>query len=197
MNNKYILVGVVVVVLLGVWGVYSARVQTTPPQSAASPTPTNVVAVVPTSAASSANAPRPTTKSGIPIPTNTQTYHSIITQTGSHQCDYTQSNSVGHISGVVYIADSKMRAELRTAGADASVGSLAVYDGRYLYVWKEGQTTGTRTQPSSVAELPLVIPQNLESGSVLGKDNETVSWDCHAWLKDAKLLAPPSYVSFH
>ena len=126
-----------------------------------------------------------------------QTYKSIITQTGNHRCDYDQLSEQGHTTGVVYIADGNMRAELRLVSGETKIGTLVVYDGRYLYTWKEGLTTGIKTQPASVSELPLIIPADLSSKTVLGSGTNSVSWNCHPWIKDAKILVPPAYVTFN
>ena len=183
-------VALVVIIAGGAW-LYSRSTMNVPvdtPTTSPNASPTTVQSPAPTTVSVTKKKPAPT-------PVRTQTYKSIITQTGSHQCDYEQVGSSGKTSGVVYIADGKMRAELRTSDV-VDTRSLAVYDGRYLYIWTEGKTTGTRSEPSSVSQLPIVIPTDLNSGKIFGSGTNSISWNCHSWLKDAKLLVPPSYVTF-
>ncbi|NBV77333.1 hypothetical protein EBR66_04180 [bacterium] len=134
-----------------------------------------------------------TPKGAVPKPPS---YQSVITQKGSHQCNYEQVSQTSRSGHVLYIADGKMRGEFRTTTAAGATVTLVVYDGRYLYTWTEGKTAGSRTQPSSVSELPSIIPKDFTSGTILGTGSNNVGWSCHTWIKDAKLLTPPSYISF-
>ncbi len=165
--------------------------------SASVPTETSLP-IATTSPATTTPAPKPTspTKPTKPATTGTNGFKSIFTQSGSHECKYDQVSTTGRNVNVVYIADGKMRGEFRTVASSNSTGDLMVYNNGYLYVWKEGKTTGTKTLISSISELPHAIPTDLTSGAVLGTNANNVSWDCHTWIKDASLLAPPAYVTF-
>jgi hypothetical protein len=91
-----------------------------------------------------------------------------------------------------------LRAEFRTRySTGKSTLTMMVYDGRYLYVWTEGMSTGIRTEPKSISELPEVIPEDITSGRVLGTNSNSVSYDCHAWSKVGSMLVKPSYVKFN
>jgi hypothetical protein len=124
------------------------------------------------------------------------TFKSIFAGSGNHECIYDQVTSSSQTKSVIQIADGKMRGEFRTTSGNQTIATLMVYTGGYLYSWKEGATTGTRTSISSVADLPDAIPQDLTSGAIFGTSAESVGWDCHAWLKDATVLTVPSYVKF-
>ena len=132
-----------------------------------------------------------------PPAANASTFHSILTQTGSHQCNYELISGGTKSSDVVDVANGKLYGEFRTTDpAGNSDNSIMVYDGRYLYVWKEGKTTGTRTVLSSLAQLPQAIPANMTGAAIFGSSYQNVSWDCHPWLTDKTKLAPPTYVKF-
>ncbi len=90
-----------------------------------------------------------------------------------------------------------MRAEFRTSEALESNNTLMVYDGKYLYVWTEGKTTGTISEPKTIKDLPSLIPEDVSSGRILGSGINNVSWNCHAWSLDSSKLVPPSYVKFN
>ena len=124
------------------------------------------------------------------------TYTSLLTQEGNYQCDYTQVQKTGQSRNVIYLSDGKMRAEFRTSSGPTSASNLSLYDGKYLYVWTEGKTTGTRTSITSLGQLPSAIPKDLTSGNILGTNTDSVGWKCHAWLVNKALLVPPSYVHF-
>lgn len=125
-----------------------------------------------------------------------QTFRSLLTQTGNHECLYAlASNTQSH--HVVQISDGKMYGEFRTTDASGkAINSLMVYDGRYLYAWVEGKTTGTKTILASLDQLPEALPSDLTSGAIFGSADQNVSWDCHAWIPDTAKLAPPTYVKF-
>lgn len=135
----------------------------------------------------------PTTEKGVP---NASTYHSLLTQKGSYECDYSQVQSDGQSNNVIYISDGRLRGEFRKLSGNTSQANLMVYDGHYLYQWAEGQTKGTRTVLSALSQLPLVIPRDLTSGGIYGDSYQSVGWDCHSWIPVKSLLAPPSYVTF-
>ena len=86
-----------------------------------------------------------------------------------------------------------MRAEFRTVGGP---GNIMLYNGGYLYTWKEGSTSGTKTTIRTVADLPTAIPRDLTSGAAIGTAMNSVGWDCREWIKDPKILVVPSYVRF-
>ena len=121
------------------------------------------------------------------------TFSKLFSQSGSTECTYEQVSTSTRSTNVIYIADGKMRGEFRTLG---SGGNMMVYDGEYLYTWKEGTVVGVKAKLTSISQLPAIIPQDLTSGSVLGSGLNSLSWDCHPWIKNVKLLTPPSEVKF-
>jgi len=182
MNSKTALIVVIVLILaaLGLW--YSAPGMTGVSETATSTAP-----------AEPAQGQPP--KSPTPIQGG-NTYKSLLTQKGNYQCDYDQVQSTGQGHNVIYLSDGKMRAEFHNVTGDVKAGSLSVYDGRYLYVWDEGKTVGTRTTVTSLGQLPAAIPKDLTSGKIYGTAYESVGWKCHTWLVDKTLLVPPAYVKF-
>lgn len=120
----------------------------------------------------------------------------IFDDPGNYECDYEQVDGNIRSTNVVYIADGKLRGEFRSKTATTTTLSMAVYDGVNLYVWTEGQPTGKISQPKTLADLPSAIPEDITSGRILGQGLNNVSWNCHAWSKDAAKLVKPSYVTF-
>lgn len=177
--NKNVIIGVIVIVLvlLGIW--YFASMNGSAPAQDMSAT---------TSSSSSTSA----TGS---VPASTNTFRSIFTQSGNHECTYELVGTSTRSSSVVYIADGKMRGEFRTTGTVTSANFM-IYSGGVLYTWKEGATVGKKTSISSLADLPQAIPQDLTSAAILGVSNDNVSWDCRYWAKNATVFTIPSYVNF-
>ena len=89
-----------------------------------------------------------------------------------------------------------MRGEFRTIVGNDTSANLMIYSGGILYSWKEGATTGKKSSIKSLAELPEAIPNDLTSGGGFGVSMDNVSWDCHYWAKDPKMLVVPTYVKF-
>lgn len=129
-------------------------------------------------------------------PATSNTFRSIFTQTGNHECLYEQVAASSKSSGRVYIADGKMRGEFRTESGGINAANLMIYSGGILYSWKEGATTGKKSSIKSMAELPDAIPNDLTSGGGFGVSLNNVSWDCHDWAKDPTMLVVPTYVKF-
>jgi hypothetical protein len=184
-KNTQVILGIAAVVIIGGLIFYSMGNTTLPsplPLGSGNSTSTPTTPVV-------SNQNNTVTKSA-------DTFKSLFNQPGSHVCTYEQVSPTSRTTSIVYIADGKMRGEFRTSTANKGTGSMMVYNGGTLYVWAEGSNFGTKSQLKSVSELPFVIPEDLTSGKVLGGGLNSVSWDCHAWLKDNTLLVPPTAVKF-
>lgn len=187
--NKNTIIGVIIIVLiaLGMWYFYSSK---------------NINATTETATTTVSGSTDATTATGIASntttakPAGTSTFRSIFTQSGNHQCSYEQVGTSNRTSSVVYIADGKMRGEFRTMSGNDTVANLMIYDGGYLYSWREGMTVGKKTTIRTVADLPSAIPQDLTSGAILGVSMDSVGWDCHDWAKDPKIFVIPTYVKF-
>ncbi len=174
MNQNTLIGGIILIllILLGIWYFSSAN-------PSGSPVPQQI-----------ANTPAATV-----TPSTPNTFRSIFTQSGNHQCSYSQVQSAGQTSSVIYIADGKMRGEFRTMGVTPSA-NLMIYSEGILYSWKEGASVGKKSSIKSIADLPQAIPSDLTSGAIFGANSESVGWDCHDWAKDVKLFTVPAYVKF-
>ena len=186
MNQKVIL-GILAVVLvgLGIWYV----------SSPASPSSSTSITTAPAATTPPAQGPAPSTPAKPVGAATPSTFKGIFTQSGNHECKYESIDGSTRISSVIYISGGKMRGEFRTTGVTSSA-NLMVYMGGYLYSWKEGATIGKKSSIKSLSDLPALIPQDLTSGTILGTSNDNVSWDCHPWATDQKLLTVPTYVKF-
>jgi hypothetical protein len=121
----------------------------------------------------------------------------IFAEAGNHQCDYERVSQSDRNSSVLYFSGGKMRGEFRTYAGEESMNTLMVYDGSYLYTWVEGKTVGTKTEPKTIKDLPALIPEDITSGRILGTSANNISWNCHAWNKDASKLLVPKAVKFN
>ena len=185
--------------LLVVGAIYFFFTPGTPSTSdTASTTPENVEVATPTTGATAPKTPTSASAPTKTAPKNNTAITSIFKQSGSHSCEYEVLSGNTRTSNVIYIADGKMRGEFRTTAVGNSSATIMVFDGINLYTWPEGRAVGTKTKLTSLSQIPVTIPNDLTSASVveLGKDN-TASWNCHTWLKDAALLKAPSYVKFY
>lgn len=183
-NTVNAVIGVIVVVILvalGIWYFNSSNTAgTATPEQTATTTTTVSTTVTNTSAAT---------------PASPTTFKSIFTQSGNHECTYEQVGTSTQSSSVIYISNGDMRGEFRTTGTVTSA-DLMIYNGGYLYSWKEGATVGKKSSIKSLADLPQVIPQDLTSGAIFGVSTNNVSWDCHDWITDPTFFVLPTYVTF-
>ena len=127
----------------------------------------------------------------------TQLVTNLFPQKGNYECKYEQATQTGRSSDTLYISGGKIRNEFRSLDAQGfGTLNMAVYDGRYLYSWIEGQSKGIVTEPKSLKDIPVVVPTDIHEGKVLGSGYNNVSWDCHAWSPIGTMLTKPSYVKF-
>ena len=93
-------------------------------------------------------------------------------------------------SGTMYVADRKMRGNFTSYINGMLTNTSMIDDGAYLYVWKNGASTG----------LKLLATISV-SGSVIasngGFDPSTdLSFACNTWTKNENVFVPPTSVSF-
>ncbi len=186
-NTKWVVGAVVAILLLVV--LFGGNDGKNPSDANATTTPKEDVKVNP--------APVTKTTPAKPIEGMKVSLGGIFSEPGNYQCDYEQVSQLTRATNVVYISNGKMRGEFRTSTAQGSTATMVVYDGSYLYVWTEGKSTGTVTQPKTIKDLPGIIPEDVSSGRILGSSANNVSWNCHAWSKVPSLLVKPSYVTFN
>ncbi len=158
---------------------------------------TNDITIVPQDTKTTASdVGTPTSASTKTAPKSSSAISYVLKQPGSHECKYEQISPTSHSNGTIYIASGKIREEFRSTVVDKTVSIIMVYDGTNLYSWQEGMSVGKKSKFTSLAQLPLAIPNNLSTVSVVGSGLDSTSWDCHAWIKDSSLLKAPSYVKF-
>lgn len=180
---KNFLIGLVVVVLIffGIWLFKSKN------NSSSSVSNNSVTTETPT--------PSPTPSVTPTTPVKSATFTSILPQQGNYECNYESVTQSTRSTNVIYLSKGKMRGEFRsTNGQGIATASIMVYDGRYLYSWTEGKSTGTVSEPKSISELPALIPRDIAQSKVLGSGLYSVSWACHQWIAVPSLLAKPSYL---
>ena len=188
MKNYIIGAGALLVIVLAVW-VLKPNKSSAPAVNEVSTETDSTNNSVPNTTTTK---PAPTPKQVSPVTTT-----SLFPKAGSYECRYEQVTPESRSTNIVYVADGKMRGEFRTLDSKGMGSSnIMVYDGTYLYIWIEGQTVGTRSQPKTLADIPAVIPTNIKEGMVLGSGINNVSWNCHAWSKVSSMLTKPTYVRF-
>jgi len=180
-NNNYMsrnsiiwTVVVIIVIALGIW--YFAYDGGSGMMSGTA-TSTNATSTMATSTDTTGTQSTTGTGNGTTVASGTATFHSIFTQNGNYECDFSQTSASAQGRNVIYIADGKMRGEFRTSSGNVTTATLMIYSGGYLYSWQEGATTGTKTAISSLSQLPTAVPENLRSGAVLGTSDSSVGWD--------------------
>ncbi len=186
-NTKWVVGAVVAILLLVV--IFGGNDAQNPGEVNATTTPKEVIVASPV--------PSPKNTPVKPIEGMKVSLGGIFAEPGNYQCDYEQVSQQTRATNVVYISNGKMRGEFRTSTAQGSTATMVVYDGSYLYVWTEGKSTGTVTQPKTIKDLPGIIPEDVSSGRILGTSANNVSWNCYPWSKKASLLEKPTYVSFN
>jgi hypothetical protein len=199
--NKYTLYALMCVAILALLALFF-YLKTAAPATTATSTPivaTTTSTSPATPKAASVSVKAATQASTHTLPESTNSFKAIFSQSGGHECDYSQVTESGVNNDSVFIANGKMRGEFQ---ATSSAPTIMVYDGTYLYIWTEGETTGTRTSLVSLSQLPVVIPANLSGGGSYGATGvydttqDSVNWQCHVWITDPSLLVAPSYVHF-
>lgn len=141
--------------------------------------------------------PKVPVTSSSPVPTSVRKQLlPFLSQSQSSKCSYETVTPTTRSSSVLFMSKGVLRGEFRTWSGDITSSDIVHYDGTYVYVWKEGMSTGTKRLVNTLADLPALIPRDLTSGSVFGTATNNASWDCHQWIIEPSKVKVPSYVTF-
>ncbi len=195
--NRTVLAGIVVVIALLAIVWYFMSMQTAIAPDTVQVATTTVDGVVPGTTPTASQDTTAASTAPKPVAAKPKTYTSLITQKGNYECLFDQSGTSGKTQNAIHISDGKLHAEFRTFSAAGTKAHSMVYDGRFLYVWDEGATRGTRTELYKLSDFPSLIPTDLTSGKIFNQGQNAVGYDCHTWLVKPALMSVPKNITFN
>ncbi len=105
-------------------------------------------------------------------------------------CTIETTNLSVRRSGTMYVADGKMRVDFSGYANGLFTKTSMIDDGKYLYVWADGASTGLKLLAASSASGSAIASHG-------GIDLATpFTFACASWATDARVFAPPTSVSF-
>ena len=120
------------------------------------------------------------------------TFADLMMRAGSWKCTVTTTIEEAPSTGVVYVADGKVRADFvakPAAMGGAEVSSSMIQADGFVYTWSDAMPQGmkmkvpTATDPAVSEMAPYDYTQK-------------VDYDCGPWMADASVFAPPSDITF-
>lgn len=117
----------------------------------------------------------------------------------SEKCTYTDKATNG--SGTVYVSGGKMRGDFQTTQNLTHM----INDGKYVYIWTEGQKTGYKMSMDLVKKEIAQATSSLQNSSGSSEErppsqvanmNRQADYSCGAWSADASKFAVPSDITF-
>lgn len=165
MNTKIIGVTVAVILLLGAGGAYFLSQNKTAIQ-------TNVVST-------------PTVTEN-----KTSSLLDLLNLGKNQQCTFKTTTSGSKTEGTFYIAQGKMRGDLKTTVDGKEQEMSMIRDGDMNYIWGSSLTTGIKMK-LSLDE----ISSNKQTSQYINTSDK-LNYDCKDWRVDSSLFTPPVDIKF-
>lgn len=113
---------------------------------------------------------------------------------GNYECTFTHNTEMGESTGVVYIADKKIRGDFVSKVSVPGLGDMGnietfmISDGESVYSWSSMSEEGVKVPQSD---------QNVESqGEATIPTNQELDYKCVAWKVDESKFSLPTNITF-
>lgn len=137
---------------------------------------------------STATTPAPTTQSARVVGVSSLSY--LIGLKQDLVCSISTTSTVPRRTGTVYVSGGQMRANLSSTVSGQTFKSHMINDGKYLYVWMDSGTNGTKLLSSSSVAGSVVASR----GGIDPTAN--VNFACNPWTVDSSVFTPPTDITF-
>jgi hypothetical protein len=126
----------------------------------------------------------------VPKETMQGTLRNLIYSKKPQVCTYSNKLGTVSVSGTVFIADGKMKADFATVSAENKINGHIVINNGYTYIWTGTTNKGIKVvfDPNQSAGLPI----NSQAPDL----NQSFTYVCKDWVKDASLFTPPTNIDF-
>ena len=110
----------------------------------------------------------------------------------AQKCTFSDKLEGSDISGVMYMANSRMRGDFNSVISDKTLTSHMILKDNTSYTWQAGENSGymMKNDPEKTAET------NEETPEQAFDPDKVVDYKCSAWIVDNSLFDPPSDVKF-
>jgi uncharacterized membrane protein len=127
-------------------------------------------------------------KGGTPTTaTSPDSIRSILSSGASKQCTINQTTDTTKVTGSVYIANGKMRADITSASTGVTTNAHMVISNDYTYTWVDGVSTGFKVAMSQSTTDTSRQPLDLD-------DQKGVV--CTSWSANDAKFDLPTNISF-
>ncbi|HYM65324.1 MAG TPA: hypothetical protein VES68_02475 [Candidatus Sulfotelmatobacter sp.] len=142
--------------------------------------------------------PTPSNNQEMAKPTTTtnsaqQTLKDLLSSKNPVKCTYSTDVSGAKISGVVYVANGKVRGDFTTTSGKTEITGHMATDAKYMYSWTEGSKQGYKFSLDSMTNPKPTTTTNQNKAPDL---NQKFNYSCSPWTLDSKMLELPTDVTF-
>ena len=118
------------------------------------------------------------------------TLKDLIASKNPTQCTYSTDAGSTKISGVVYVANGKVRGDFTTtAGKTVITGHMAT-DAKYVYTWTDGSKQGYKFATDTLTGAKT------DANTQKPDFNQKFKYSCSPWSLDSKMMQLPTDVTF-
>ncbi len=116
----------------------------------------------------------------------------LMALTGNQKCTFADSQASS--SGTVYSGSGNMRGDFQAQGSGKTIQTHMVSDGKYVYVWMEGETKGYKMSLDVLKKMSDSVPQQYKSQAVDIK--KQIDYTCNPWTIDGTKFVVPTNITF-
>lgn len=119
----------------------------------------------------------------------TTTFAALAELPGARSCDVTVNTAVAEATGVIYVADGKIRADItaKPAGLATTITAHIIRADGYVYNWTDMVPQGVRVSVAASGEVAASQGFDL---------NTNVAYDCTPWSVDESKFVVPANITF-
>jgi hypothetical protein len=119
------------------------------------------------------------------------TINSLLTGGKSVKCTFSDKKESASIEGTIYVANGKMRGDIKTSTDKTTIINHMVVDSQYSYLWTDMDNKGFKFTNSN-NNTNTNTSQNNQAADL----NKTYNYNCQGWSADNSLFTPPSNITF-
>ncbi len=139
-------------------------------------------------------APAKTTKTGTSpssvMTTNKTTLKAIMARGGSEKCTVNDITNAGSVTGTAFVSAGRVRVDYLVSSTNGPSNAHMLLISPDVYVWKDGMTTGNKTNTS--ASTLIAAKPEVDGLSI----DKALDYKCETWSTDPSKFVLPGSVTF-
>lgn len=123
------------------------------------------------------------------------TLKSLLFMGKSQKCTYSASVDSTTVTGIIYVADKKIRGDYSSTSEEMKISGHMIVDEKYSYVWTDASKQGFKMANDEQEKMSEDLKGKQVENQAVDLEKK-FTYKCQGWSKDNSLFIPPSDISF-